>query len=173
MATNKQQDKQVHTMAANENALTDAPGTPQAGIGVGAAGGALVGAAMGTGVAGPLGGLAGATIGAVAGGLFGKGAAEAFDPTLELDYWRDAYVERPYYDSQYTFDSYEPAYRYGWESKSRMIDKDWDDVEGDLERDWSKARGNSSLSWEGAKEAVRDAWDRLTGDTPTPPRKHR
>ena len=35
-------------------------------------------------------------MGAVAGGLAGKGAAEAVNPTVEDEYWRDNYTTRPY-----------------------------------------------------------------------------
>jgi hypothetical protein len=117
--------------------------------------------------------LAGAAIGAIAGGLAGKGTAEAIDPTVELEYWRDAHTERPYYDPKYSFDDYEPAYRYGLESRSRLTDKDWVDVEGNLERKWSEARGHSPLMWEGAREAVRDAWDRRAEHTPDPSHRRR
>lgn len=173
MANQRQPERQNRGTNTNPDPITGAPGAHPVGTGVGAAGGGAMGAAVGTAAGGPVGGLAGAAIGAVAGGLAGKGAAEAFDPTVELEYWRDAHVDRPYYNSEFDFDAYEPAYRYGWESRARMMDKDWDAAEQDLKRNWMKSRERSNLTWENAKDAVRDAWDRVTGDDRTPPRKRR
>jgi hypothetical protein len=117
---------------------------------------------VGTGVGAAAGGAAvGAVIGAVAGGLAGKGVAEHYDPTVETAYWREHYTTRPYYEKGHAFDDYEPAYRYGWESRARFADRSFDDVETDLGRDWDKVRGHSEMSWARARLASRDAWDRL------------
>jgi hypothetical protein len=73
--------------------------------------------------------------------------------------WRAGFSARPYVtgkDSSY--DDYSPAYRYGWESRSRYPGRSFEDVENDLERGWDKAKGKSKLTWERAKLAVRDAW---------------
>ncbi len=67
---------------ANADPLTGEPGAHPVGVGLGAAGTALVGAAIGA-LAGPLGVIAGTTLGAVAGGLLGKEAAESANPTAE------------------------------------------------------------------------------------------
>lgn len=158
------QQKQKTGIDSNPDMVTGAPGSHPVGTGVGATGGGLAGAAIGTALGGPIGGLAGAAIGAVAGGLVGKGTAEAFDPSAELDYWREAYPSTSYYDPTYPFAEYEPAYRYGWDSRSRLADRNWEDVEGDLEKDWTNARGKSRLTWDRAKQAVRDSWNRVTGD---------
>ena len=158
---------------ANKNAdpLTGAHGAHPVGTGIGAAGAGALGAAVGTAAAGPVGGLAGAAIGAVVGGLLGKGIAEGIDPTVEVEYWREAYIARPYYDSAFGFGDYEPAYRYGWEARHRLKGRQWSEVEADLERDWPEAGAKSPLKWERAKDAVRDAWDRVTGsDEDDPPK---
>ena len=112
-------------------------------------------------LAGPAGAAVGAVIGAVAGGLAGKGVAESIDPTVETTYWREKYATRPYFEKSHAFEHYEPAYRYGWESRARYADKTFDAVETDLARDWDKVRGHSKMSWDKAKHATRDAWDRL------------
>src|SRR5271170_477370 len=104
---------------ANRDPITDEPGAHPVGTGVGAAAaGAAAGAAGGL-IAGPAGAAVGAVIGAVAGGLAGKGVAESIDPTVEDGYWRDNYAHRPYYNQATSYDEYQPAYRYGWESRSK------------------------------------------------------
>jgi hypothetical protein len=108
-----------------------------------------------------VGGVVGGAIGAVAGGLAGKGVAEKVDPTVESAYWRDNYSTRPYVTKGETYDTYEPAYRYGWESRSRYAGRSFEDVETDLGRDWDRNRGTSSLSWDRAKLATRDAGHRV------------
>ena len=104
----------------------------------------------------------GTGVGAVAGGLAGKGVAEKVDPTVESAYWRDNYSTRPYVTKGEKFETYEPAYRYGWESRNRYAGRKFEDVETDLGRDWNKYRGDSSsLTWDRAKLATRDAWHRV------------
>lgn len=145
----------------NRDPITGAPGAHPVGTGVGAAGGAAAGAAIGS-VAGPAGTLVGGAIGAVAGGLVGKGVAEGIDPTVEEAYWREQHTAKPYYESTYDYDTdYAPAYRYGWESRSRYNDRKFDEVDSDLERNWENAKQKSRLSWEKAKLATRDAWHRV------------
>lgn len=156
MKNKKQHDKDI-----NADPITGAPGAHPVGTGAGAAGGAAIGAAVGS-VGGPVGSLAGGTIGAIAGGLIGKGIAEGVDPTLEETYWRENHLDRPYYDDQYDYDrDYLPAYRYGWETRSKYYDRRYDDVDRDLETGWDTARGDSRLSWDKAKAATRDAWHRI------------
>lgn len=155
--------------AADRNAdpITDEAGAHPVGVGIGAAaGGAAVGAAAGA-VAGPVGAVVGAVAGAVAGGYAGKGVAESIDPTLEDAYWRENYQSRPYYDSTVEYNRYAPAYRYGWESQSKYVDKSFAEVEPELASGWSQVQGGSGLPWTSAKGAAQDAWDRVQQ------RKHR
>src|SRR5436309_530424 len=154
----------------NPDPITKAPGAHPVGAGVGAAaggaagiGGAIAaGAAMGT-AAGPVGTAVGAAVGAVAGGLIGKGVAEGINPSVEHEYWRENYSKRPYVRSGSKYDEYAPAYQYGWESKGKFGNKDFDEVEPDLGRNWNRAKGQSQLEWDDAKQASRDAWDRVGG----------
>jgi hypothetical protein len=147
---------------ANRDPITGEPGSHPVGTGLGAAGGGTAGAAIGGAVGGPIGAAIGAAIGGVAGGLAGKGIAEMIDPTVEDAYWRDNYSTRPYVSSGSGYDDYQPAYRYGWESRARYEDKRFDEVEPVLARDWDQYRGQSSrLNWDNAKLATRDAWDRI------------
>lgn len=154
--------KDGHDM--NRDPISDAPGAHPVGTGLGAAGGAATGAAIGTAVGGPIGLAVGGVAGAIAGGLAGKGVAEAVNPTAEDAYWRDNYSSRPYVSDGQSYDEHQPAYRYGWESRSQNAGKKWDEVESDLSRGWDKARGHSSMAWDDAKMAAHDAWDHIDDD---------
>jgi hypothetical protein len=150
---------------ANRDPLTKEPGSHPVGTGVGSAGGAAAGAAVGGVLGGPVGAVVGGAIGAVAGGAAGHAAGEAVNPTVEDAYWSENYRSRPYYQSGQSYDEYQPAYRYGWESAARPEYKGrkFSEVEGDLERGWDKAKGATSRTWEQSKEAARDAWSRVEG----------
>lgn len=144
----------------NRDPITGAPGSHPVGTGLGAAGGGAAGAAIGA-VAGPAGALAGAAIGAVVGGLAGKGVGEAVNPTAEDAYWRSQYDRETYYAKGRTYDDYSPAYRTGYEGRTRYNGKTFDEVEADLQRDYTTARGQSALEWKDARPATRAAWDRI------------
>jgi hypothetical protein len=155
---------------ANRDPITGAPGSHPIGTGIGAAlggvaaavgTGAAVGAATGT-VVGPVGTIIGAAVGAVVGGLAGKGVAEAVDPTVENAYWRENYTDRPYVSASSSFDDYGPAYGYGVSAYNKYPGQSFDDVESDLSRGWRNSRGKSNLDWNGAKNASRDAWNRVS-----------
>ena len=85
--------------------------------------------------------------------------AESVDPTGEADYWRGAYASRPYYKSQYDYDTdYAPAYAYGNTVRSQYAGRTWDDsLEADIKQGWEATKAKSRLTWEQAKDAVRDA----------------
>lgn len=154
-------DKHTHGGDANRDPITKEPGAHPIGTGAGAASAGAAGAAIGGAVGGPVGAVVGAAVGAVAGGLAGKGAAEVVNPTLEDTYWRDNYRTRPYAKADLGYEAYQPAYRYGWESRSRHAGKKWEDAESDLERGWDKAKGTSKMAWADAKHATKDAWHRV------------
>lgn len=146
---------------ANRDPISGTPGAHPVGTGVGAAvGGAAAGAAAGT-VVGPVGTILGAAVGAIVGGLAGKGVAEVIDPTIEEAYWRDNFKARPYAENASSFDDYGPAYGYGVSSYTKYPGRSFDDVEADLSRDWNGARGASKLQWDEARQATRDAWERI------------
>lgn len=85
--------------------------------------------------------------------------------TVEADYWRTNYQHRPYVEPGVEYDQYAPAYRYGWEMYIVHSPKgsNFDEVEPELSRRWDTSRQGSRLTWERAKEAVRDAWNRMAG----------
>lgn len=145
----------------NRDPITGTPGSHPVGTGAGAAAGAATGAAVGTAVGGPVGGIVGGTIGAVAGGLAGKGIAEAIDPTGEDLYWRENYATRDYVTDGTSYDTYRPAYSYGWDARRRNLETSWEDFENDLESGWERFENKTELKWEQAKDAVRDGWNRI------------
>jgi hypothetical protein len=86
-------------------------------------------------VGGPVGALVGGVAGAILGGGAGHAAGEAVYPTVEKEYWENAYKTRPYYKSGKSFDYYEPAYRYGWENatKPEFATKSFDETSTEKE----------------------------------------
>jgi hypothetical protein len=61
---------------------------------------------------------------------------------------------------------YQPGYRFGFESAKRYSNRTWDDVEEYLSRDWNTYEHRGTSTWEDIKDAVRDAWDRVTRNRP-------
>lgn len=145
----------------NQDPLTGTPGAHPVGVGAGAAGGGVAGALIGGAVGGPIGAGVGAVAGAISGGYAGKGAAEALNPTVEHEYWRSEFENRPYFTRGTPYEQYGPAYQFGWESRERYRDMNFEDVEAQLEGEWETRRKQSKLSWNHAKNAVGDAWQRV------------
>ena len=139
----------------------DRDNTHPVGTGVGAVGGATAGAIAGS-FFGPIGTLIGGAAGALAGGAAGHAVADNMDPAVEDTYWRNNYNSRPYYNSQYDYDTdYGPAYTYGSAVRSEYRNQPWDDsLESDIAAGWEQARGSSRMSWDEARDATRDAYDR-------------
>lgn len=150
---------------ANRDPITGAPGAHPVGTGLGSAAGAVAGAAVGS-VAGPVGAVVGGAVGAIAGGLGGKAAGEAVNPTAEDAYWREAYGSEPYYNRDYGYDDYQPAYRTGYENRAKYAGRSFDEAETDLRADYDRTKGNSRLAWDDARIAVKAAWQRLERAVP-------
>ena len=127
------------------------------GKGTGAAAGAVTGGAIGS-AAGPVGTVAGAVVGGVAGYAAGGAIAESVNPTEYDDHFRSSYSSAPYYSDRRTWNDYQPAYQYGYNTYGQYKGQRFEDVEPQLERDWNSARGKSSMAWNDAKGAVRDGW---------------
>jgi hypothetical protein len=144
----------------NEDPISGESGAHPVGTGIGAAlGGAAAGAAAGL-AAGPVGLVVGAVVGGVAGGLGGKAVAEEIDPTVEVEYWRNHYTNRPYYDSTYTYDEFAPAYRMAAEMYEPGVT--YAEREAAIRTKWEAMQRRGGLTWERAREAIRDGWDRLS-----------
>lgn len=132
----------------------DAPATGTlAGAGTGALAGAVVG--------GPAGAAIGGAVGALLGALAGKAVEHAVDDEKEDAYWRQQYPTRPYARDEGSYDQYRSAYRFGWQARSRVRDRSFDELEPELERGWLVYRAHSTMEWSEARPAARDAWNRV------------
>lgn len=82
----------------------------------------------------------------------------------EETFWRENYKNRPYAGQGQTYESFGPAYRFGYDASDRYRGKSWTDVEPDLGRDWDRYEQRGQSTWQQMKNAVKDAWDRMTGN---------
>lgn len=163
---------QERTGNANLDPLTAEPGTHLLGTGLGAAAGGMAGAmagmaasaasgaAAGTLLGGPIGGTIGLVAGAVAGGLLGRAAGEAIHPTEEDHHWSSSYTREPYYNNDYAYDDYLPAYRTGAEGFDADPGKSFEEIEAQLQEDYISNRGRSRLGWDEARAPMLAAWQR-------------
>jgi len=87
--------------------------------------------------------------------------AERQGADYDDDFRRD--FEDRYARSGESYETYHPAYEYGYRMASdpRYRGKDWSDVEQTLKTDYMRNQPNSS--WEKAKGAVRYGWEKVTG----------
>jgi uncharacterized protein YjbJ (UPF0337 family) len=152
------------TPDSNPDPITGEKGSHPVGVAAGGTGGAVTGAAVGGAVGGPVGAVIGAAVGAVAGGLAGKGVAEAVNPTVEEAYWKEEYKNRPYYKTGTDYDTYQPYYKYGYESAGRpeYRGRKFDEVEKQLESEWPNYRGTARGDYREFKGATRDAFERAS-----------
>lgn len=102
--------------------------------------------------------------GAVADGVAGRDIEERVSSTVEDEYWRENFATRPYVCADLDYKWYQPAYRYGWESRAALKNAKWDDVESKLDAEWMMRRGESMLEWDDARPAALDAWNRVGGE---------
>lgn len=144
--------------SSNLDAITAEPGAHPVGVGLGATGGGITGAAIGA-AAGPIGAAVGAVAGAIIGGMAGKDIAESCNPTAEDAYWREHFRTRPYVHPEDSYDRFQPAYRYGWESRVEHAGRTFDEAEPEMQQRWTTAA--PGLDWGTARHASRDAWERL------------
>lgn len=125
------------------------------GTGIGAVGGAITGAAIGSSL-GPLGAVTGAVLGGSFGAIAGAGIAEGIDPDAEEAYWQRRYRDEPYYESEYTFDDYGPAYKMGWQLYSPEVS--FEAAEKSIADQWARERNSSRLEWPKARDAAAAGW---------------
>jgi hypothetical protein len=79
-------------------------------------------------------------------------------------WWEQNFSSRPYASGR-RYEEFQPAYRYGFESGQHHMGRTWKDVESDLRTGWDKFEHRSAggAAWENIKDAVKDAWHRITG----------
>lgn len=92
------------------------------------------------------------------------GAAQALrdhqaDPIEHNDYWSRNFTSRPYVAAGSAYERYQPAYQYGWESRSRFAGRSFEESEADLQSGW--LHRDRAVEWRHAREAVKDAWQRV------------
>ena len=92
-----------------------------------------------------------------------SGTGLGTDWLAEEQYWRTNWNDRPYVTADRGFDYYRPGYQYGYESANRYRGRNWNDVESDLRTGWDRFEHRGESTWEHMKDAVRDAWNRVTG----------
>lgn len=91
-------------------------------------------------------------------GATGTAAGTAFD---DSDFRRD--FQTNYGTSGTSYDTYAPAYRYGYDMASdpRYKGRNFSDVENDLRTDYGRRYPNST--WDKMKNSIRYGWDKVTG----------
>jgi hypothetical protein len=94
--------------------------------------------------------------------LVGKAPAAQLDPASEELYWREHHASEPYFDRNFAFEDYLPAWRVGWEGRGRHAGRKFEDVEDDLKAEFHWNRGSSRLLWDQARAAARAAFERRT-----------
>jgi uncharacterized protein (TIGR02271 family) len=94
----------------------------------------------------------------------GSGSTSAASAGYDDSDFRSDYQQR-YGNSGATYDTYMPAYRYGYDMASdpRYQGRSFNEVESDLRNDYGRRYPNST--WEKMKDAVRYGWDKVTGKT--------
>lgn len=130
------------------------------GAGTGAVTGAVTGAAIGS-AAGPAGSLVGAIAGGIVGAKAGDAIAEKINPTDYEDHFQRNFRSAPYYRSDYDWNDYAPAYRYGYSTYGQHRGRDFDEIDDQLGSEWDRNRGGSRLDWADARHAVRDGWHHI------------
>jgi hypothetical protein len=116
-------------------------------------------------VAGVVGTAAGTAVGLAAGAaaaIAGKTPTGTLDPQAEELYWREHFAAEPYYDPNFAFEDYLPAWRAGWEGRAKYAGRTFAEAERELKADFHWSRGESRLLWDQARDAVRAAWDRVS-----------
>ena len=88
----------------------------------------------------------------------GSASGEAVNTTKEDAYWQRAFITEPYFNRNYSYDDYGPAYRMGYLTRRTYGDRPWDDLETALKSVWESTKGPSRLTWEEAREAGQSAW---------------
>lgn len=80
----------------------------------------------------------------------------------EDNYWRDNYSTRSYYRNGATYETYQPAYRYGVDLYNRHPARPFEELDqSELERGWEEYDGRNNLNWNQARGAAEDSYKRL------------
>lgn len=85
------------------------------------------------------------------------------DWNSDQSWWRENFRDRPYVVADRVFEYYEPAYEFGYLSANRYRGRKFEDIEPTLRTDFDRFEGRGESTWDNMKDAVRDAWDKVTG----------
>ena len=85
----------------------------------------------------------------------GYGGFERYNTSFR-NHWQSNYA-----NSGYTYEQYEPAYRFGYTlaNDTRYQGRDWNAIEADARRTWTQQYKDSP--WENFKDAVRHGWQQV------------
>ena len=81
----------------------------------------------------------------------------------DRSWWQQNFNSRPYVSADRRFEDYEPSYRFGYAAANRYRGRNFNDIELNLRSDWDRHEGRGNSTWDHVKDAVRDAWDKVTG----------
>jgi len=77
-------------------------------------------------------------------------------------YWQQHYASKPYYNQARPYQTYQPAYQYGYTLYEQNQGKPYSQLDqSQLTQGWNQARGNSQLNWNDAQLATKDAYNRM------------
>ena len=66
-------------------------------------------------------------------------------------HWQQNFMNEPYYSSRYTWEDFDPAYRYAYKSYEENPNTRFEDVEERLEAGWDIAKGKSQAGLGGCQ----------------------
>ena len=84
-------------------------------------------------------------------------------------HWQRNFMNEPYYSSRYTWEDFDPAYRYAYKSYEENPNARFEDIEERLEAGWDIAKGKSKLAWADAKRPCDRRGTALSGSCPATP----
>ena len=155
------EEKVLQKETESHQRVSGEPESNLAAVGGGGIAGAAAGAVVGTAVGGPVGGAIGAAVGAVTGAAAADQIQDKLDPKLEEVYWQENYRNQSYYRSGDLYESYLPAYKFGWESamNREYANRDFQEIEAELKNEWIGK--HSDRDWTSDRQIIHDAFIRI------------
>ena len=161
-AKKKKEEEKIRQEAVESGKrVSGEPDSNLAAVGAGGIAGAAAGATIGA-AGGPLGAGLGAAAGSIIGAAIADQVQDELDPKLEEVYWKENYHKQPYYKSGDVYETYLPAYRFGWESAIRReyTGRTFGEIEPELMEQWEDQHP-ASQPWSGVRLIVRDGFQRI------------
>jgi hypothetical protein len=87
-------------------------------------------------------------------------ALRRYSAQVEDLYWSENFWKEAYFDADYDYEDYAPAYCVGY-SGCAQYGGCFEDAEKSLCANFVRIKGDSRLSWEQAREPIRAAWQRV------------